>query len=428
MRKTFAISLTLALTATTVSARQLGFERTWGGLDEDGAEGVAVATDGSVYSTGTTLSFGVGDRDVFLLKYAADGTLVWQRTWATARTEPFLRADDHATDVAVAAGDGSIYVTGFSGDDAFLLKFGAAGMLQWQKTWGGAFADFAEGVAVAADGSVYVTGATDGFGDAFLVKFSDDGVLLWQKRWGGEGMDFAHDIAIAPDGSLYIAGETNSFFANDAFLAKFDAGGTLLWDRVWRDGTIEDLSGAFGVAVAADGSVYLTGNASINLVGQDIFLVKFTPEGGLLFEKTWGDRLSSANGVAVATDGTICVTGGTGLGQGNGDAFVVRFLPNGKVAQASTWGGTENDLGQSIAAGPEGIVYVAGFAGAPPYAFDRTRRTTKRPDGFLGVPGGTVADAGGIVGEATGVVTTPAGSETFGGAIDAALVKVLPSR
>ena len=427
MRKTLAISLTLALTATTVSARQLGFERTWGGVDEDGAEGVAVAPDGSVYSTGTTLSFGAGDRDIFLLKYAADGTLVWQRTWGTARTEPALRADEFATDVAVS-GDGSVYVTGFSGNDAFLVKFSASGTLVWQKTWGGASTDFADGVAVAADGSVYITGATDGFGEAFLVKFSDAGVLQWQKRWGGAGLDFAHDVAIAPDGSLYIAGETNSFFANDAFLAKFDADGTLLWDRAWRDGTIEDISGAFGVAVAADGSVYLTGNASINLVGQDIFLAKFTPAGDLLFEKTWGDKLSSANAIAVATDGTVCVTGSTGFGQGNGDAFVVRFLPNGKVTQASTWGGTENDIGQSIAAGADGVVYMSGIAGASPYVFDRTRRTTKRPDGFLGVPAGAVADAGGIVGDATGVLLTPAGSETFAGATDAALVKVLPSK
>ena len=88
MRKTLAMSLTFVLTATTVSARQLGFERTWGGVNQDAAEGVAVAPDGSVYATGTTLSFGAGDQDIFLLKYAADGTLVWQRTWGTARTEP----------------------------------------------------------------------------------------------------------------------------------------------------------------------------------------------------------------------------------------------------------------------------------------------------------------------------------------------------
>jgi beta-propeller uncharacterized protein DUF5122 len=41
---------------------------------------VDVAPDGSVYVAGTTLSFGAGDRDAFLLKYNTDGTLAWQRT------------------------------------------------------------------------------------------------------------------------------------------------------------------------------------------------------------------------------------------------------------------------------------------------------------------------------------------------------------
>ena len=428
MRKTLSISLTLVLTAATASARQPGFERTWGGMNEENAEGVAVASDGSIYTTGTTLSFGAGDQDICLLKSRDDGTLVWQRTWGTASSEPGLRANDFATDVAVASGDGSVYVTGFSGNDAFLLKFDAGGALLWQKTWGGASTDFADGVAVAADGSVYVTGATDGFGDAFLVKFSPAGALLWQKRWGGAGLDFAHDVAIAADGSIYIAGETNSFFANDAFVAKFDASGTLLWDRAWRDGTIEDISGAFGVTVAADGSVYVAGNASVNLVGQNMFLIKFTSAGDLVFEKIWGDRLSSAHGVAVASDGTVNVTGNTGFGQGNGDAFVVRFLSDGKVSAAHTWGGTETDSGQSIAAGPAGSVYMAGVAGAPPYVFDRTKRTTKRPDGFLGVPAAPVADAGGVVAEVTGSVLTRAGSETFAGSTDAVLLKVLPPR
>src|SRR6185295_17367163 len=83
---------------------------TWGGPDTDEAAGVAVAADGSVYVTGTTLSFGQGGRDAFLLKYAPDGSLVWQRTYGTAPDASFV-ADEFGTGVAVAA-DGSVYITG----------------------------------------------------------------------------------------------------------------------------------------------------------------------------------------------------------------------------------------------------------------------------------------------------------------------------
>jgi len=67
------IALTLAVGQTTASASMsLSFRRTWGGFNDEHAEGVAVAPDGSVYVAGDTNSFGtgseVGDSDAFLLK------------------------------------------------------------------------------------------------------------------------------------------------------------------------------------------------------------------------------------------------------------------------------------------------------------------------------------------------------------------------
>jgi hypothetical protein len=57
----------------------------------DNGEGVAVAADGGAYVVGGTNSFGtgtmVGDFDAFVLKFAANGAVVWQRTWGTARTD-----------------------------------------------------------------------------------------------------------------------------------------------------------------------------------------------------------------------------------------------------------------------------------------------------------------------------------------------------
>src|SRR5919198_867610 len=69
----------------------LSFQQTWGGTNFDRAEEVAVASDGSIYVTGTTFSFGTGmadgDSDAFLLKFALDGTLVWHRTYGVGRVQ-----------------------------------------------------------------------------------------------------------------------------------------------------------------------------------------------------------------------------------------------------------------------------------------------------------------------------------------------------
>ncbi|HWT00802.1 MAG TPA: hypothetical protein VN256_11190 [Pyrinomonadaceae bacterium] len=433
-----AAVLTLILTigpASAMGAMTLSYQKTWGGFNVENAEGVAVAPDGSVYVVGGTNSFGTGtaegDSDAFLLKYAPDGTLLWQRTYGVGRSEPFLAASEVATDVAVGEGGAAVYVSGFTAaGHAFLAKFDSFGNLVWQTGWGGSGFELPEAVAVAPDGSIYITGFTNSFGagqqDAFLVKFTPAGTVIWDRTWGGAGLDAARDVAVAADGSVYVAGDTNSFFANDAFLLKYAPNGNIIWERDWREGTIEDISGALGVATGPDGSVYVTGLASINQVGQNIFLLKFTSAGGLVWEKTWGARLDAALGVAVGPDGNIYVTGNTGYGEGNGDAFVVKFLPNGKARHASTWGGAENESGQAIAVGADGAVYVAGVASAPPYVFDRAPTKTKTPDAFLGTPAGTVTAPAASQTGLAGIVLTPDGSQTFAGNTDAFLLKILP--
>ena len=430
--------LTLILTVCptlAMGAMTLSYQKTWGGPSVEHAEGVAVAPDGSVYVTGSTSSFGTGvaegDSDAFLLKYAPDGTILWQRTYGTGRSEPFLAASEVATDVAVGAGGAAVYVTGFTATGhAFLLRFDAGGNLVWQAAWGGDGFELPEAVALADDGSVYITGFTNSFGagqqDAFLVKFTPAGTVVWERTWGGAGLDAAKDVAVAADGSVYVAGDTNSFFANDAFLLKYTPGGEVVWERDWREGTIEDISGAHGVATAPDGSVYVTGLSSINRVGQNIFLVKYTSAGDVVWEKTWGARIDAALGVVVAPDNNIYVTGNTGYGEGNGDAFVVKFLPNGKVRHASTWGGADNESGQAIATGADGAVYVAGVASAPPYVFDRAPTRTKTPDAFHATPAGTVTTPAASLAAPAGTVLAAEGSETFAGATDAFLLKILP--
>jgi Domain of unknown function (DUF5122) beta-propeller len=120
------------------------FQQTWGGTNFDHAEGVAVAPDGKICTVGTTPSFSVsGDSDVFLLKYAPNGTLLLQRTYGTAG------GFEDGNGVAVGP-DGSIYVAGSSDNSkALLVKFAPNGALLWQRTWGGTQSEIAFGVAVS---------------------------------------------------------------------------------------------------------------------------------------------------------------------------------------------------------------------------------------------------------------------------------------
>jgi hypothetical protein len=136
-------------------------------------------------------------------------------------------------------------------------------------------------VAVAADGSVYVAGATvgtfpgqtsAGSVDAFVRKYDAAGAEVWTRQFGTTSGDQARGVAVAADGSVSVAGVSG----NDTFVRKYDAAGAGVWTRQF------DLASsvqAWGVA-AAGGSVYVAGDTTGTLPGQtsaggqDAFVVK----------------------------------------------------------------------------------------------------------------------------------------------------------
>jgi hypothetical protein len=424
MRKTFLAAVSVLVLQAALVALTLSQQHTWGGADVDEADAVAIAADGSIYVAGTTLSFGVGDRDAFLLKYSPGGELVWQLTYGALVAPPFMRADDFGLGVAADA-HGSAYLTGqFTGGSLFVVKFDPHGNLVWQRTWeGGGVSD---AIAVGSDGSVYVAGTTftsgAGHADALLLKLDAAGDVVWAQTWGGPVGDFAHDLAIGADGGIYIAGDTDSFAANDAFVVKFAPDGSVLWEREWRIG--EDMSNVFGIGAAADGSIYVTGHALA--ARGSLILAKFDAAGTLEWSRMSGSALGTGLDVAVAPDGTVYVTGHANSGAGSADAFLLSVLPDGRSREAVTWGGAESDVGGSIAVASDGTVAIAGTAGAPPYESSRTQHRMTAPASVVFTPVGTTTSPAGTVGTPAGIAIARNGSKTFAGATDAVLLRFRP--
>jgi hypothetical protein len=134
MRKTIVLGTTLILLQISLLAHVLLQERTWGGSNMDGAQGVAVAGDGSVYVTGSTRSFDPQGEDAFLLKYDAGGNLQWQRTYGEATDATTLRAES-GVGVAVAPDHSGVLVLGnYRDGNIFLAKFSHDGDLLWDRT------------------------------------------------------------------------------------------------------------------------------------------------------------------------------------------------------------------------------------------------------------------------------------------------------
>ncbi|KAK3276862.1 hypothetical protein CYMTET_15093 [Cymbomonas tetramitiformis] len=156
------------------------------------------------------------DPDIFLTKIAADGSVHW------ALEAGGLRVDEGR---AVAARNGSVYVTGLfnseaatfgdlpvldaaGGSDVFVYKVDALGTSMWAIAAGGDYNDAGRGIALDVYGDAYITGsfnqsATFGIGtsavmlhtagnldtDSFLMKVWHTGTVDFALQSGGQGID-----------------------------------------------------------------------------------------------------------------------------------------------------------------------------------------------------------------------------------------------
>jgi hypothetical protein len=184
----------------------------------DGAEGnaVAVAPDRSVYAAGTTPRDQIGNFDLVALKIASDGTLVWQRKYVAGNVV------DPRGGITVSP-DGSLVIAGaiqapkagIVDIAALIVKLAADGTLVFDKAFAGRNGEEADGVAVAAnDGSIYVTGTTSSFGaggqDAFLLHMQGTGKkLLDAVTWGGPAFEQGGGVGVN-DTTVVLAATTNA--------------------------------------------------------------------------------------------------------------------------------------------------------------------------------------------------------------------------
>ena len=294
-------------------------------------EGTAVAVDGagnllvagrSVLETFAGVPVANTGR-ILVAKFTSAGTEVW--AWKAGSYSGGNL--DIATGVA-ADGAGNVLVTGtfhsplaaFGGgtftnrgnSDIFLARLDSAGTLQWARQAGGAGEDTASGVALAADGSAYVAGATGGAGsfsptnnvaslagaftDGFVAKYAGDGAVTWVRQFGGAGVAAARGVAVDAAGTVHLTGYfsgaatfgTNSLNgitgSYDAFLARLDAAGNVAFAQQAGGA---DLSGDFGLAVGVDGAGnsvitgYFSGTSTAgggtlaSAGGEDVLLTRF---------------------------------------------------------------------------------------------------------------------------------------------------------
>ncbi len=262
------------------------------------SNGVSADGLGNVYISGVTQGNlggpNAGNSDVFVSKYDASGTLLWTEQLGTS-------SSDFSSGVS-ADGLGNVYISGSTqgnlggpnagNRDAFVSKYDASGTLLWTEQLGTSSWDESHGVSADGLGNVYISGTTlgnlggtnAGSSDAFVSKYDASGTLLWTEQLGTSSWDESSGVSADGLGNVYISGNTQGNLGGpnaggpDAFVSKYDASGTLLWTE-----QLGTSSGDVSRGVSADGlgNVYISGTTLGNLGGTnagsfDAFVAKIS--------------------------------------------------------------------------------------------------------------------------------------------------------
>jgi hypothetical protein len=263
--------------------------------------------------------------------------------------------------------------------DPWLARFDGAGNQLWLLQGGSTALDTAYAVAPDGAGGVFVAGETNGdmgFGgqvgsqDAWVVRFDAAGNGIWGLQLGTAAEELVFAAAEDGAGGVYLVGHTtgvmgsSSFGSHDAWVARFDAAGNQAWVRQYGSSQVDY---AFGAAPDGAGGVYLVGQTFAALAGtfwggSDAWLAHYDGAG----TQRWARQLGStgfddgraaaayvAGGVYVAgsTDGNL---GGPLLGPD--DAFLARY-------DAGCGGGPATYCTAKVAS--TGILASIGWSGTP---------------------------------------------------------------
>jgi len=255
---------------------------TYGGTGSETLPSLCQTSDGGYAVAGCTTSFGAGDQDGWLVKTDADGNMEWNMTYGgTSLDQTYLV---FATPDGGYAMGGTTMSFGAGGLDLWLVKTDAAGNMQWNKTYGGIGIDFGMHLIQTLDGGYAILGFTLSFGvgggDCWLVKTDSDGNMLWNKTYGETGLDCGVHVLQTVDGGYATVGWTSGN-GQDAWLFKTDADGNMQWNQTY--GGTEDDQG-WSLIETTDGGFALAGNTySFGAGDQDFYVVK-TDELGVVPE------------------------------------------------------------------------------------------------------------------------------------------------
>lgn len=244
------------------------WQNAYGTAAYDKIRSVVPTAEGGYAAVGTTTDPSSGDYNLWVLKLDATGAVTWQYSYGGSQGDFGYSIDQTADGGYIVAGETLSFGAGEK--DIWVLKLDAAGAITWQSTYGGQRMEFAPVVREIFPGGGYFVAATTessgaGHYDGLLLKLQSNGFPFASTSAGGFGWDEFHAMEVTPDGGAIIAGYTDLQAQGGGYgwLLRVDPAGDSgvppLWQRAVGVSGYDDF---YGVAAAGDGGFTASGNTT----------------------------------------------------------------------------------------------------------------------------------------------------------------------
>ena len=328
----------------------INWERTYSGVPYDWASSIKETSDGGYIIAGYTECFGAQEGDAWVIKVDSSGDIVWERRYggefsdeATCIQQTDDDEDGQKNDGYIVAGRTKSF--GSSVSDMWVIKLSGAGDITWENRYGETDFDIASSIDQTSDGGYIVAGdswnATSGatvHSDMAVVKLGADGSIQWQKTYGDIDSDTASCVQETPDGGYILAGDTRSFTSiSDIWILKLTSTGSVIWQKTYGG----NWSYAIDLDQTSDGGYIVAGHTHDFGAGfSDILLLKLDSAGTIIWQKVYGGSgFEWAHAVEETTMGEYLVAGRTqSFGAGLDDALLLKVDSSGDIPDCSMIG------------------------------------------------------------------------------------------
>lgn len=327
------------------------WQKVYGGSSDDRGYDIILSNDnnmvifGSSKSADGDVSSNAGSNDFWIAKISNSGAIIWEKSLGYNGSDngySVIQTIDNGylllgvLDVTASDGEGNNRISSYrhAGGDYWAVKLDSNGILEWSRYFGGNFTDTSYAACQTQGGDYIIIGSSDsndidisnnkGTYDFWIIKISSEGNLIWEKSYGGSEIDEALDITPTTDGNFIVCGNTRSNNidvssnngAADIWILKITPNGEILWGKTYGGNSFE---AAKSVHQTTDNGFIIAGNSrsdnndlTKNNGQNDGWIFKINQDGILQWQTSiGGSNIDLLMDSTQLQDGSIVAVGNT---------------------------------------------------------------------------------------------------------------------